>query len=55
MADIYKEIQETQQKGGAGAIASVVARKGSAPMSADAKMLVISGRLDEGDGWRRLS
>ena len=60
MADIYKEIQETQQKDGAGAIASVVARKGSAPMSADAKMIVyqdgsmkgtVGGGCLEADVW----
>lgn len=60
MADIYKEIQETQGKGEGGAIASVVARKGSAPMSADAKMIVykdgsmkgtVGGGCLEADVW----
>ena len=60
MVDIYKEIQEIQDKGEEGAVASVVARKGSAPMSADAKMIVykdgsmkgtVGGGCLEADVW----
>lgn len=41
MEDIYKNIQAILEKGEKGALASVVSRKGSAPMSAEAKMLVL--------------
>ncbi len=60
MADIYKEIKEIQDKGEEGVVASVVARKGSAPMSADAKMVVykdgsmkgtVGGGCLEADVW----
>jgi xanthine dehydrogenase accessory factor len=60
MADIYKEIKEIQEKGEGGVVASVVARKGSAPMSADAKMVVykdgsmkgtVGGGCLEADVW----
>lgn len=40
MEDIYKLIQSALGKGERGALASVVCRKGSAPMSADAKMII---------------
>ena len=60
MVDIYKEIQEIRDKGEDGAVASVVARKGSAPMSADAKMIIykdgsmkgtVGGGCLEADVW----
>ncbi|MEE8110061.1 MAG: XdhC family protein [bacterium] len=60
MADIYKEIQDIREKGEGGVLASVVARKGSAPMSADAKMIVykdgsmkgtVGGGCLEADVW----
>lgn len=60
MVDIFKEIKGVQEKGEAGAMASVVARKGSAPMSADAKMIVykdgsmkgtVGGGCLEADVW----
>jgi xanthine dehydrogenase accessory factor len=60
MADIYKEIKEIRDKGEEGVVASVVARKGSAPMSADAKMVVykdgsmkgtVGGGCLEADVW----
>ncbi len=60
MEDIYKQIQSVLKKGGKGAIASVVSRQGSAPMSADAKMLVfqdgsmkgtVGGGCMEADVW----
>ena len=38
--DVFKEMAELIEKGHRGALATVVARKGSAPMSGDAKMLV---------------
>lgn len=38
--DVFKEMFELKRKGENGAIATVIARKGSAPMSGDAKMLV---------------
>ncbi len=38
--DVFKEMAERIEKGERGAIATVVSRKGSAPMSGDAKMLV---------------
>ncbi|MFP6868765.1 MAG: XdhC family protein [Nitrospinota bacterium] len=38
--DVFKEMSELKEKGTRGAIATVVSRKGSAPMSGDAKMLV---------------
>ncbi|MBT3433983.1 MAG: XdhC family protein, partial [Nitrospinaceae bacterium] len=38
--DVYKEIAERKGNGERGALATVVSRKGSAPMSGDAKMLV---------------
>lgn len=38
--DVFKEIAERKAKGERGALATVVSRKGSAPMSGDAKMLV---------------
>ena len=38
--DVFKEISALKEKGARGAVATVVARKGSAPMSGDAKMLV---------------
>lgn len=41
MEDIYKEIEAILEKGEEGALASVVSREGSAPMSSDAKMLVL--------------
>jgi xanthine dehydrogenase accessory factor len=62
MVDIYKEIQLILQKGEKGALASIVSRKGSAPMSADAKMLVlkdgsikgtIGGGCMEADVWAK--
>ncbi|MBI2881692.1 MAG: XdhC family protein [Candidatus Tectomicrobia bacterium] len=60
MVDIFKEIQSIVEKGEAGVVASVVARKGSAPMSADAKMIVyqdgsmkgtVGGGCLEADVW----
>jgi len=60
MEDIYKQIMSALEKGEKGVIASVVSRKGSAPMSADAKMLVfqdetikgtIGGGCLEADVW----
>ncbi len=38
--DVFKEISALKENGVRGALATVVARKGSAPMSGDAKMLV---------------
>jgi len=38
--DVFKEMSELIEKGTRGAIATVVSRKGSAPMSGDAKMLI---------------
>ncbi len=38
--DVFKEMAVLKKKGLRGALATVVARKGSAPMSSDAKMLV---------------
>ena len=38
--DVFREMSELKEKGERGAIATVIARKGSAPMSGDAKMLV---------------
>lgn len=40
MEDIYKQIQSAREREEKGAMASVVSRRGSAPMSADAKFLV---------------
>ncbi len=38
--DVFREMSELKEKGERGAIATIIARKGSAPMSGDAKMLV---------------
>jgi xanthine dehydrogenase accessory factor len=60
MEDIYRQIQSTLEKGEKGAVASVVSRAGSAPMSADAKMVVfqdgtmkgtVGGGCMEADVW----
>ncbi|MFQ5694063.1 MAG: XdhC family protein [Nitrospinota bacterium] len=60
MADVFKEIQSIRQKGETGVVASVVSRKGSAPMSSDAKMIVyadgtmkgtVGGGCLEADVW----
>ncbi len=53
MNDIFEEVLATRQKGEGGALATVIARKGSAPMAGDAKMLVrkdgsISGTIGGG-------
>lgn len=40
MKDIYQYMAALQEEGQSGALATVVARRGSAPMSGDAKMLV---------------
>ncbi len=39
-ADVFKEMAQLKAKGERGALATVVARKGSAPMGGDAKMLI---------------
>jgi xanthine dehydrogenase accessory factor len=60
MEDIYRQMSSVLEKGGRGALASVLSRKGSAPMSADAKMIVfedgsfrgtIGGGCMEADVW----
>ncbi len=53
MSDIFEEVLAARQKGEGGALATVIARKGSAPMAGDAKMLVhkdgsISGTIGGG-------
>ena len=46
--DVFREMARLKEKGQAGALATVVARKGSAPMSGDAKMLVREDGSTEG-------
>lgn len=46
--DVFREMARMKEKGQAGALATVVARKGSAPMSGDAKMLVREDGSAEG-------
>ena len=46
--DVFREMARLKEKGEAGALATVVARKGSAPMSGDAKMLVREDGSTEG-------
>lgn len=40
MSDIFEEVLAIRQKGEGGALATVISRKGSAPMAGDAKMLI---------------
>ncbi len=46
--DVFKEMTRLKEDGQSGALATVVARKGSAPMSGDAKMLVREDGSTEG-------
>ena len=46
--DVFKEMAKLKEDGQSGALATVVARKGSAPMSGDAKMLVREDGSTEG-------
>ena len=46
--DVFREMAKLKGDGQSGALATVVARKGSAPMSGDAKMLVREDGSTEG-------
>ncbi len=46
--DVFREMARLKEEGQSGALATVVARKGSAPMSGDAKMLVREDGSTEG-------
>lgn len=46
--DVFREMAKLKEEGQSGALATVVARKGSAPMSGDAKMLVREDGSTEG-------